>query len=371
MLHARVKLNLYLIFSILLESHLFDFAVERWLNLKAEGSLERTSVSDSQLFGNRLNLNIFLPQVLEFKLRLVELKGWRDKVAKDVRVEDRLGLPITANDHLTLPRLRDLSDLERVSSEFYHDSHPGVEGDFTWHNGEDELFFLFGFFLAWQGNTWLPSVLGILRFFYFFSCLRLLLQLLLSSPDDLHWLSASIFEEELSWDIFVGVFCTKVDVFEIFLAPEGRSGTFSSESYLKVHSIVDDDMQGICESLNFISSADYFDKFIFFRLEYAMPLYNLPNTFFVLGKSRIFCINLGLVLDSDLLDVVSQNFNCAIIELILIYRDYGSDRVSYDDNHRVDVVSIKFNDEVGSHCTKYFGLELQIYCLSLPRLYDT
>ena len=112
MLHARVELNLNEIFCIFLKSHLLDFAIEGWFNLQAEGSLERTGVLDCQLLGDRLNLHVLLPEILKLELGLVEMQGWSDEVAEDVGVEDWLGLPVTTDDHLALPRLRDLADLE-------------------------------------------------------------------------------------------------------------------------------------------------------------------------------------------------------------------------------------------------------------------
>ena len=217
LLHAWVELDLNFILSVFLKSHLLDFAVERWFNLQAEGSLERSSVLDGQLLGDRLNLSVLFPEIFELELGLVELQGWSDEGTEDVRVKYGFGLPITADDYLALPGLRDLANLERVCSEFNHDSHLRVESDLIGHDGEDKLLFFLLFFLAWESYGFRGLLLGFFSF-GLLSTLLFLFHLLLSGPDDLHRLPASILKEELPWNIFVGVFGAEVDVSEVFFA---------------------------------------------------------------------------------------------------------------------------------------------------------
>ena len=112
LLHARVELDLDEVLCILLESHLLNLAVERWFDLEAQGSLERTSVLDGQGPGDGLDLDVLLPEILELKLGEVELQGGSDEVAEDVGVDDWFGLPVATDNNLALPWLSNLTDLE-------------------------------------------------------------------------------------------------------------------------------------------------------------------------------------------------------------------------------------------------------------------
>ena len=102
-----------------------------------------------------------------------------------------------------------------------------------------------------------------------------------------------------------------------------------------------------------------------------MPLDDLPDTFLVFGEGSVLCVDLRLVRDLDFLWVVFKNFNVAVLELLLVNRDDGTNRVGDDDDHRVDVVAVKLDDQVGPYRAENLCLESKIHRLGLPRLDDT
>ena len=102
-----------------------------------------------------------------------------------------------------------------------------------------------------------------------------------------------------------------------------------------------------------------------------MPLDDLPHTLLVLGEGCVFGVDLRLVLDSDLLIVVSQDLDTAVVELCLVDRDDGSNGVGHYDDHHWDVLTIELDNEIGPHCTKDLSLQRQVDYLSLSRFDDT
>jgi len=72
----------------------------------------------------------------------------------------------------------------------------------------------------------------IIRLFTFFCLIFVFfLKLYLSDPCDFHLLTASVFKEELFWNNFVCVFCSKINVFKILLAEQSRADTLSTKVY--------------------------------------------------------------------------------------------------------------------------------------------
>jgi hypothetical protein len=111
---------------------------------------------------------------------------------------------------------------------------------------KDKLFFIFACsFSTCSGNgasffhgcfAWGPT-LGS-RSVPSSSCLLFTVLLVLANPHNLHGLSASVLKEKLSWDVFVGVLSTKVNipgeirfwlVFNSLFAIKSSSNTFGFE----------------------------------------------------------------------------------------------------------------------------------------------
>lgn len=218
LLHAWVEFDFHCISRVFLERHFFDWAAERWVNLEADSRLKRASVFDGEVLRDRHRWNTLLPEVLEVNLRVVELKGRRDEVAKNITEVNWLGLSLISDEDLALPLFKELADCRCIRADFNHDAHLGVQHDLC--RSDREHLRLFGLLLFGQSRCF-GVILSILRF------VRLLLFFFaLTSPDDLHRLSATVFEEELLYDVLVGVFRTKVDLLDIFLVFSDALGLF-------------------------------------------------------------------------------------------------------------------------------------------------
>lgn len=68
-----------------------------------------------------------------------------------------------------------------------------------------------------------------------------------------------------------------------------KCGSFSScfKSNLKIDTIIDNDMKGVSELLDFIAVADYFNLTNVIRLEDSVSLDDLPDAFFCFGESCV------------------------------------------------------------------------------------
>ena len=126
-------------------------------------------------------------------------------------------------------------------------------------------------------------------------------------------------------------------------------------------------MQLVLESLNFISLAADVDHFLLIRLEDTMALNDFPNTLLILGESSVLCIDLGFVLDLNLLVLNSKHFDTAEINLFTVNLNYWPNRVSEQLKTNWYRYSFKFNIEWNTDYTKNFCLKTDIDHLFLVR----
>ena len=113
--------------------------------------------------------------------------------------------------------------------------------------------------------------------------------------------------------MFVGVLSSEVNipgeiglwlVINSLLAVESSSNTFGLELNLYVNAVIDDDVKGILELLNFISRAYDSDLLFFFSLDDAVALNYFPDRVLVLGKGGVLSVNLTDVCDRELLSLI-------------------------------------------------------------------
>lgn len=102
-------------------------------------------------------------------------------------------------------------------------------------------------------------------------------------------------------------------------------------------------MKSILELLNLIGIADNLYLLLFIWFENTMSLNDFPDRLLVFGKSSVLCINLGAILDCDLLTVVFKNFNIAIIDFGTVYFYNRSNRSGGNLKHGWNMVSFKLN----------------------------
>jgi len=95
--------------------------------------------------------------------------------------------------------------------------------------------------------------------FNLFALILVAIHLSLTGPYNLHRLSASVFEEEGLWHIFMSIFSTKINQLKLFFAKEGKTDTLGSESDFLVNTIVDNNMKCILELLSLIRLTDNFN----------------------------------------------------------------------------------------------------------------
>ena len=206
----------------------------------------------------------------------------------------------------------------RESSHFNHDAHLWTESYLIRDDTEDELFFIFACSFStctWDGSSFFHSCFacGPRLWNSIYSCLLLTILLVLASPHYFHGLSATVLKEELSGNMFVGVLSSEVNipgeiglwlVINSLLAVESSSNTFGLELNLYVNAVIDDDVKGILELLNFISRAYDSDLLFFFSLDDAVALNYFPDRVLVLGKGGVLSVNLTDVCDRELLSLI-------------------------------------------------------------------
>jgi hypothetical protein len=109
----------------------------------------------------------------------------------------------------------------------------------------------------------------------------------------------------------VGVFSSKVDVLALLqlFAEESIPGAPRMQIDLQVDSVVDDDVEFVLELLHLIGIAADINHLLLVGLEDAVALDDFPDGLLVFGESCVFGVDLGLILDSDLLILVLQNFH--------------------------------------------------------------
>jgi len=87
-------------------------------------------------------------------------------------------------------------------------------------------------------------------------------------------------------------------------------------------------MQLVSNSLHFVNNAADVDHLLLVGLKDAMALNDLPDALFVLGECSVLSIDLGFVLNLDLLVLFFQNFNAAKVNLLAVNLNDWPNRVS-------------------------------------------
>jgi hypothetical protein len=164
------------------------------------------------------------------------------------------------------------------------------------------------------------------------------------------------------------VLSSKVNVFEVLLAVQGRALTFGLKVDFEVHTIVNDDVQLVLELLNLISVATNIDNLLLVGLKDAMALDDLPDRLLVLGEGSELGVNLRLVGDADLLIVVLQNIFISVFDVLSIDCYNGADREREKLKSHWDGHSLKFDVEGHANYTKDLSLEADVDDLLLSRL---
>jgi hypothetical protein len=133
----------------------------------------------------------------------------------------------------------------------------------------------------------------------------------LTCPNYLHWLAATVFQEELLDDVFVCVFSPEVDdleevlfLFDLFgflelLAVKSRACASDTEWYFFVTAIADDNMKSVIKLLNFIGDTEDIDGLGLTRLEHVVTLDDLPDGFFLFGERGVLSLDFGCVGDPN------------------------------------------------------------------------
>jgi hypothetical protein len=133
----------------------------------------------------------------------------------------------------------------------------------------------------------------------------------LAGPNYLHWLAATVFQEELFDDVLVCVFSPEVDdleqvlfLFDLFgflelLAVKSRACASDSEGHFFVTAIADDDVKSVIKLLNFIGNTEDIDCFGLARLEHVVTLDDLPDRFLLFGERGVLGLDFGCVCDPN------------------------------------------------------------------------
>lgn len=177
----------------------------------------------------------------------------------------------------------------------------------------------------------------------------------------MHGLATSVLKEELFGNILVSVLSTEIYTSLVFesLAREGVSNTFSSEVNLFVLTVVDDNVKGVLEFLNFISITDHLDHLGLVGFEDSMALDDLPDTLLQLCKGGVLGFDLRFILDADSLGVVSEDTDVSVVNVGLVYLDDGSDRLSHDVEEHWHGVTLKLDEHANADCLKNLCSQLE------------
>ena len=133
----------------------------------------------------------------------------------------------------------------------------------------------------------------------------------MAGPNYLHWLAATVFQEELFDDVLVCVFSPEVDdleqvlfLFDLFgflelLAVKSRACASDSEWHFFVTTIADDDVKSVIKLLNFIGDTEDIDGLGLARLEHVVTLDDLPDGFLLFGERGVLGLDFGCVCDPN------------------------------------------------------------------------
>ncbi len=85
-----------------------------------------------------------------------------------------------------------------------------------------------------------------------------------------------------------------------------------------IHTIVDDNVKGVLELLDFVSHTAHCDGLLILGCDYTIALDYLPPRVLVLSKGCVLGINLANVCNLETLTFVLQDSNLAKIELLFV-----------------------------------------------------
>jgi len=184
-------------------------------------------------------------------------------------------------------------------------------------------------------------------------------------------LPATVLKEELFWNNLVGVLSSEVDVSKILLTVQRGADTFGGQTDFKVNSIVDDDVEGVLEFLDFISVAHYVNHFVFVWLEDTVSLHDLPDAFFVLCKGSVLCVNLRLITNFDFFGVISEHFDIVVVNFTAVDRYDWANRHSDDCKHDRYGLALKFDKQWNADTVQDLCLQTYLHDLCGVGLDDT
>ena len=146
LLHAGIKIDADGLWLPIRESQFLGGAAEGWINPQGDRGRQGTRISQGQCLINRHRGNTFFPQIFEVEAWVVEAQAGGYEFAGDVGIKWNLWLPIATNSCLTLPILKNFSDIERVGSKLNFIAHFRVEDHAVRYNLKDkfDLFVIFG-----------------------------------------------------------------------------------------------------------------------------------------------------------------------------------------------------------------------------------
>ena len=104
-------------------------------------------------------------------------------------------------------------------------------------------------------------------------------------------------------------------------------------------------MECVLELLHLVRIAYYLDLFLVVRLKHTVSLYDFPDGLFVLGEGSVLSGYLALVLNRDLFCVVSEDVDRAVVKLVFVDGDDGTDGSGEDSDHERNVVSLHLDIE--------------------------
>jgi hypothetical protein len=177
-------------------------------------------------------------------------------------------------------------------------------------------------------------------------------------------LSSSVLKEEFFGDVLMGILSSEIDNLKLLLAIKSGSFTSCFKSNFKINTVIDDDMKGVGELLDFIAVADYFNLTNVVWLEDSVSLDDLPDGFFCFGESGVLGWDSGVVFDFELLGNILKHINILIIKHILISINSWSSRLSQDRKHWWNLMTFDLNKEWDSDIAKDFCSQGDVHNLS-------
>jgi hypothetical protein len=122
-------------------------------------------------------------------------------------------------------------------------------------------------------------------------------------------------------------------------------------------------VKSVLELLDLIGVTNNLDFALITRLEYALPLDDLPDALFLLGEGRVLSWDLRLVLDSEFLCVVLEHLDVAVVKLVFICLDERPRRLGKHGHHERYVVALNLDVQRDPHSAQDLGPESDSYDL--------